>query len=72
MLVYLIILINYHSAFTKFVLCHIQNQFTLSLKKVSKLCPTRNSGHYAPLFLAPAVGWEPIGLPAVGPSSPSR
>ena len=26
---------------------------------------TRNSGRSTPIFLAPAVGWEPYGLPAL-------
>ena len=33
---------------------------------------TRNLGRSAPLFLAPAVGWEPFGLPAGGPSGPQQ
>ena len=33
--------------------------------KISRqIYTTRNSGPYGPFFLAPAEGWEPVGLPA--------
>ena len=31
-----------------------------------------NLGRYVPLFLAPAVGWEPVGLSEGALRSPSR
>ena len=31
---------------------------------------TLNSEPYGPIFLAPAEGWEPIGLPIEGPLGP--
>ena len=38
--------------------CKINTKSTI---KCLKICKTRNSGRYAPFFLAPAVGWEPFG-----------
>ena len=41
-------------------------------KEANYYTSARNSGHYAPLFLVPVVGWEPMELPAGGPLGPQQ